>query len=204
MAKLFDYNNPIWKFMGRLADLFFLTVLWAACSLPVITIGASTTALYYVALKMAEGKEGYLAQYFFQAFRENFRQSTLAWLALLVVGAFFGVDLYWYYHMPFRAAAVAFWVFFMLTVIYLFVMAMVFPLAARLDVGVRKLFFLSFMVSMKHFSWTMLMLVCAVCVIAIGLFVFWPALLFSAGAIAYLHAQILVQVLFPKYGWGEG
>ena len=133
----------------------------------------------------------------------HFRQSTLVWLVFLAIGVFFGVDLYWYYHLPFRAAAVAFWVFFMLSAIYLFVLAMVFPLAARLDVGMKKLLFLSFMVSMKHFSWTMLMLVCTVCVIAIGLFVFWPVLLFGAGAIAYLNAHILVHMVFPQYGWRE-
>ena len=58
MAKLFDYNNIVWRFMGRVADLFFLTLLWAIGSLPLVTMGASTTALYYVALKMVKNQEG--------------------------------------------------------------------------------------------------------------------------------------------------
>ena len=60
MAKLFDMNNPVWRFMGKIADMFLLTLAWFVCSVPIITIGASTTALYYVSLKMEEGKEGYL------------------------------------------------------------------------------------------------------------------------------------------------
>ncbi len=65
MAKLFDYNNPVWRFMGKVADMFFLTVLWVVFSLPIITIGASTKALYYVTLKMAGGKEGVPLAVFF-------------------------------------------------------------------------------------------------------------------------------------------
>lgn len=43
---LFNYDNPIWRFIGKLADLMILNLLWIICSLPVFTIGASTTALY--------------------------------------------------------------------------------------------------------------------------------------------------------------
>lgn len=201
MAKLFDLNNPVWKFMGRLADIFVLTVLWLVCSLPVLTIGASTTALYYVTLKIAEGKEGYLCRHFFTTFKENFRQSTLVWLIMLVLGIFFGVDLYYYYHMPMKAAIVIFWLFLVLTVFYVFVLFTIFPLAARLDVGVKKLFFMAFMVSLKNFSWVMLMIVLSACMIAIGVFVFWPVLLFSAGGIACINSYILTKVVFPRYGW---
>ena len=59
MAKLFDYNNPVWRFMGKLADLFFLTIVWAICSIPIVTIGATTSALYYVVLKMVKNHEEY-------------------------------------------------------------------------------------------------------------------------------------------------
>ncbi len=201
MAKLFDYNNPVWRFMGKVADMFFLTVLWAVFSLPIITVGASTKALYYVTLKMAGGKEGYLWQYFFQAFKEGLGQSVAVWLILLTIGLFFGWDLYYYYHLRFPAAVVVFWLFFVLSIFYLFVLTMAFPLAARLEAGVKKLFFLSFMVSLKNFSWVMLMIVAAVCIIAVGVFVFWPVLLFSAGTIAFVNSLILEKVIFPRYGW---
>ena len=47
----------------------------------------------YVTLKMKDGSEGYIWRSFFKAFRENFRQSTLIWLIMLVVAAVLGVDL---------------------------------------------------------------------------------------------------------------
>ncbi len=201
MAKLFDMHNPVWRFMGRLADIFLLTILWTVCSLPVITIGASTTALYYVTLKIAEGKEGYLIKGFFHAFKENFGHSTLVWLIMLALGIFFGWDFYYYCHLQGKAAILLFWIFFVLAVVYLFVLAMIFPLAARVDAGIKKLFFMAFMVSMKNFSWVMLMIVLAVCALAVAIFVFWPVFLFLAGGIACIHSFILIKAVFPQYGW---
>lgn len=201
MARLFSYDNPIWKFMGRVADVFILTVLWTVCSLPIVTIGASTSALYYVSLKMAGNREGYLCKSFFKAFKDNFAQATVLWLIMLAVGGILSADLYFFYRVEAQAAVFAFWLFFVLSALYLFVSVMVFPLEARLDTNVRKLFLMAFMVCIKNFSWVMLMLVTTVCVIAFGIFVFWPVLLFGAGAIAYIHSVILERIIFPKYGW---
>ena len=43
---LFNYDNPVWRFIGKLGDLIILNVLWLITSIPIVTIGASTTALY--------------------------------------------------------------------------------------------------------------------------------------------------------------
>ena len=64
MSKLFAYDNPIWTVMGKVADVIILSILWFLFSLPIVTIGASTSALYYVTLKLAEDKEGDLFQSF--------------------------------------------------------------------------------------------------------------------------------------------
>lgn len=28
MGKMFDMDNPVWRFMGKVTDMFFLTCLW--------------------------------------------------------------------------------------------------------------------------------------------------------------------------------
>ena len=40
----FNYDNEIWRFVGRLADIMVLNFLWVICSLPIVTLGISTTA----------------------------------------------------------------------------------------------------------------------------------------------------------------
>ena len=37
--------------LSGLIDLIFAGLLWLLCSLPVVTLGASTTALYYTVMK---------------------------------------------------------------------------------------------------------------------------------------------------------
>lgn len=203
MGKLFSYDNPVWRFMGRVADVFVLSMLWALCSLPVITMGASNSALYYVTLKMARGHEGYLIKSYMKAFRDNFRQATILWILMLAAGFFLVADMYWMYGQESRAAVFLFWLCATLAILYLFVAVMIFPLQARLETGFSKLLFLSFMVSVKNFSWALFMLVIAGCIAALGIFVFWPILLVGVGTIAYIHAFILEWVVFPKYGWSE-
>lgn len=203
MGKLFSYDNPIWRVMGRVADVFVLTVLWALCSVPVITMGASASALYYVTLKMARGHEGYLIKSYMKAFRDNFKQATILWMLMLAVGLFLGADMYWLYGQESQMAVFLFWLCFTLAILFLFVTVMILPLQSRLEAGMSKLLFLSFMVSVKNFSWVLFMLVIAGCIVALGIFVFWPILFVGAGTIAYIHALILEWVVFPKYGWSE-
>ena len=79
-------DNVIVRALNKICDMCCLNVLWLVCCIPVFTIGASTTALYTVMLKMVKNEEGYIFRGFFKAFKENFKQSTIMWLILLVLG----------------------------------------------------------------------------------------------------------------------
>ena len=83
----FSYDGLLVRFLNLVADLVALHVLWLLCSLPIVTIGASTTALYYASMRRIRTDESHVHQNFFRSFRQNFRQSTILWLIMLVVGA---------------------------------------------------------------------------------------------------------------------
>ena len=85
MHNLFNYENPFIQFLVRVGDLMILNVLFILCSLPVVTLGASLTALHRVTQNMLFEQEEPLIKAFFRAFRQNFKQSTLVWLVELVV-----------------------------------------------------------------------------------------------------------------------
>ena len=85
MHNLFHYENPFIQFLVRVGDLMILNLLFILCSLPVVTLGASLTAMHRVTQNMLFEQEEPLLKAFFRAFRQNFRQSTLAWLVELVV-----------------------------------------------------------------------------------------------------------------------
>lgn len=94
MNRLFNIDNPVMQFISKIFDLVVLNLLFILFSIPVITMGASLSALYYVSLKILRGEDPYIWQNFFKAFRQNFRQSTLIWILLLLAVVFLGMDFY--------------------------------------------------------------------------------------------------------------
>lgn len=85
MAKLpsMKTDSPFFNFMRKLGDVVLLNVTWIVCCLPVATIGASTTALFYAARKIAAGEDHRIWRDFFHSFRANWKQATALWLILL-------------------------------------------------------------------------------------------------------------------------
>lgn len=72
--KFFSIDGPLYQFFSRLLDMLKLNFLWLLCSLPVVTIGASTAAAFSITLKMVDEREGYITKQFFTAFKANLKQ----------------------------------------------------------------------------------------------------------------------------------
>ena len=75
-------------FAGKLFDTVILNVLWLLSCVPIITVGAATTAFYYTAKKVLVDDEGYVFRVFLSAFKLNFKKATqlwLIWIAVIVV-----------------------------------------------------------------------------------------------------------------------
>lgn len=94
MSNFFSMDSPFFSFMSRLADIVILNLLYIICCLPVFTVGAATSALYYQVMKMSKNEESYVFRGFFKAFKENFKKATPAWLLLLAVALLLSLDLY--------------------------------------------------------------------------------------------------------------
>ena len=87
MGGFFNAESFIWKPFGYFADILLLSLLWFLCSLPVITLGAATTALYDSVAHGFRYGERQVYGRFFRTFRTELLgsiPSTLLWL--LVVG----------------------------------------------------------------------------------------------------------------------
>ncbi|MBQ3487521.1 MAG: YesL family protein [Clostridia bacterium] len=83
-----DMLNPegvFFQFLSRVGDLIILNFLFLICCIPVVTAGAAYAALCKVCMDMVYEQEAGIAKSFFLAFKENFRQATVVWIAELVV-----------------------------------------------------------------------------------------------------------------------
>ena len=92
MRNFFSLDNPVMRFLDTMADLIILNILFIVCSIPIITLGASATAMCYVTLKMRDREEGSVFRNFFRAFRQNFVQATLIWIILAALAGFLLAD----------------------------------------------------------------------------------------------------------------
>lgn len=90
MKLFFNPESRMYKLCGRLVDLFFLNVLFLVTSLPIITIGASWTALSTVAQKIVREENSSIFQEFWQSFKANFlRGCGLTVVVLIEAGVLF-------------------------------------------------------------------------------------------------------------------
>lgn len=83
MESLFNFDNKIFRILRKFCEMIYLNLLWLLFSLPIITIGASTTALYYATNKSLFHDRGYVWNEFWDSFKSNFKQSTICWLLML-------------------------------------------------------------------------------------------------------------------------
>ena len=83
--KFLTFDGGIHRFLERGFDLMLLNFLWILTCLPIFTIGAASTALYSVLLKMARNEEGYIFKNYIKAFKENFKRASLIWLCFLLI-----------------------------------------------------------------------------------------------------------------------
>ena len=52
MGKIFNYDSKFFAGMTKVSDTIIINILFVICSIPIVTIGASITALYSVSMKI--------------------------------------------------------------------------------------------------------------------------------------------------------
>ena len=92
MKSFFDQDSVFFRGLDKLGSLFVLNMLTLVCSIPLVTAGASFTALYYVTMKMVRDEETYVTKDYFRSFRQNFRQGTIIWLIHFIIVSFLIFD----------------------------------------------------------------------------------------------------------------
>lgn len=198
---LFNYDNPVWRFIGKFWDVILLSILWMVCSIPIFTIGASTTAMYYVTLKLVRDEDGYTIRSFFKSFKENFKQSTIIWLIFLFVGFLLGFDLFFFLKMfngSENVRTVMLAIFMAMSFVYIAMFNYVFPLQSRFYNTVKRTIFNAFFMALRHIFRTIAMLVVDVGVVLLALTYIPQIILFGVALIAFINSFILAGV-FQKY-----
>ena len=206
MNNLFNMDNPVMRGLGKVMDLIILNLLCILCCLPIVTIGPSLTALFYVTLKMVRNEEGYIVKGFFKSFRENLKQGIVINLIMLFFALFLYMDFRILNAMETRHTVLFFLLLFVL-MIYLFEFIYIYPVLAKFENTVLGTFRNALLMAISHLPYTALMLVVTVAPFVLLYYIPTPQVqslvlmllcMMGGAAIAYCNSNFFVKI-FDKY-----
>lgn len=196
---MFNYDNKVFEFINRVVDTIFVALLWIVFSLPVITIGASTTAFYETVHKVLRQNKGYIWRTFWNTFLSNFKRSTIVWLIQFGLSLFFILDMKimkealaqgekggWLYYF-FMVSLVVMYVWFIFNCAYI----------ARIEDGVKKTMKNTAIMMILNLQWAALVFVIVCAAFVVIAFVPISALFIPTG-VMFLYDLIILKV-FNKY-----
>lgn len=196
MNDMFRFDGPLFKIGTLIGDLLILSLLFIVCSIPIITIGASVTALYYVTTRMISGREGYVSRDFMRSFKQNFIKSTVVFV-LIAICAFILLCNFTLFNYVYRANQFMLVFQVVLSAELAGISVYIFPLIARFDMKIGQYFKNAFFFANRHISTTVTCLVFLAG--AAMLFMRLPILIIIiTGAYSYFSSKLLMRV-FRKY-----
>ena len=191
---LFSLNSPFARGVNKLVMMLYVGILWFLCSLPILTMGAATAALYEVLFQAVKDQEGYIARRFFQAFRGNLKQGLQLGVPLVLAQIVFAFDFFYYSLFWGEGYQVQTIVFAVLSLLVLALFPFVFAAMAKFGNTASGHFRMAVTIMVRCPGWTVAVLaIQALTVFLIWFFVYFPAL-FIMGISGYLEAVIFDHV----------
>ena len=195
MRRFLDYEGGFFTFLSKITDCICLSLLWLLTSLPIITIGAATTALYYSVNKSIRHGNGYAIRGFWDSFKLNFKQATMGWLGILLVFGIFAADFYIFYQSEkYANLSVALLILMAIVVVYAIYL---FAHIARFTDKLKKALRNSFIILYLNMHWSILLLIIFLISILAGFFV--PFAIFFVPSLFMLFVSLILERVFKKY-----
>ena len=205
MSNLFSLDSPVMNFLNNLADMILLNIIYLICCIPVVTIGAATTALYTVTLKMNRKEYPAVVKSYFIAFRKNIKTSTLCWIPMVIAGILLFLDYRLLGLLPGTLQFVIRIALIIMSLFYIMILLYLFPYIARFDNNVRNTFKNTIIISIVNLPMSLLMLALNIVIIIVSLLTvqtmviaLTAAILIGFSVLAYLQS-ILFTKIFKKY-----
>lgn len=198
---MFRIDSPVMNFLNKVADIMILNVLFLIFCIPVVTIGASFSAAYYVGFKMVKNEESYIIRTFWRAFRENFRQATIMWLFVMAIAAVLSMD---YRIIHYSGLEFAGWVkvsTVTVTLIVLMGVSYIFPLQAYFSNTIKNTMKNAFLIAISRLPTSLLLI--AVYIVPALVYLFFPQILpaiilLAFGLVIYAKSFLLLRA-FKRY-----
>ncbi len=202
--RFFSYESKFGQLFLKLSYSCCLNVLWLICCLPIFTIGASTTALYYTSFKIAKNEGSYITVMFFRSFRQNFKQATLIWLIMLGTGLLLAADGILVHRLMSTSTGTpaVLWTLMLAAIIagaiaYAIELCYIFPLLSIASNTTANMFKNAFLIGTHYLFVTLVVFFIHYAMFFLVTNVFTPLIIFGEGLCAVLSAHVLLKVIGP-------
>ena len=206
MNNFFSMDNGFFTVLSKICDMLFLSVIWVLLCIPIITIGPANTALYYATVKVIRRERGYLFREFFKSFRTNFKRAAIVGVILTIMFGILIFDLLYSWGSlrgESNMSTIMFGIFVAITFLLICFSTYVFPILSRFDMTTKQLIKAASFMSMKHFPYTLLMVLVTLAAYAAVFFI--PILIFIIPATSVFVNSYLMERILKKYiPVGEG
>lgn len=205
MREFFSMEGTFNKYAGFVADMIILSFLWVFFSAVTLTIGvgASTTAMYYVATRRIANREGYISSDFWQSFKANFFRSTLVWIVLSASVVLILISMWTGIQLGDEMGALSGFVLpvqIVTLVEILFISTYIFPVLARFDMGLKEALKTCFFMANRHLLTSLLCVGTLWGLILMVLFFpeLFPLIFAVPGIYAMLSSHLIMRI-FKRY-----
>jgi uncharacterized membrane protein YesL len=208
MNGFFNMDSPFMRVMTKVCDLMIINILWIICCIPIITAGASTTAMYYMTMKMSKDEEGGIAAGFFKSFKLNFVESIPLTLLFYLFAFVLFFDFRIVSSSGSKYTSLIFGSLIAVGIIVAAVYSYVFPMLAKFENNVRGTLSNSLKIALSHPLQTICMLILNNIALIWFLFspntfirISWFWFLLGFALVSYANAHLIVKIfekLIPK------
>ncbi len=205
MNFLFNFDNPVFRFLSRITDIILLNLLCLLCCIPIITIGPSVTALYYCMLKITRNRDSSIMGMFFQSFRDNFKQGMFMTIIFLAFALFLVIDINLCNVLDFSLSNYVKILLYAACIIFMIIVSYAFPLLAQFENSIQNILKNSLIIGIANIFYTIV--VVALNLIPFFLLFYLPELFlislpiwitFGFSLICLINSRIFVKI-FDKF-----
>lgn len=181
---VFSVDNTFYRIMTKVCYICILSLLWLFCSIPIVTIGASTAAIHTVMLKIVRDEEGYIIRSYFKAFIVNMKQATVIWLIVLSVLVILCGDIYFFGRMENLAGTIGSGIVLALIIIFGLTLTLIFQYQVWFKTPVKITLMNSIQSALGLLPYSF------------ALLLFWIAMIYA------IYVSVPLMIFFVFFGMG--
>lgn len=196
-------ENTVYWGLNKFANCVMVTLLWILFCIPIVTIGASSAAMYGTVYRVILHDRDTVWSNFWRTFRTYFKKTTVMWLILLAVIAFSVLGWMLTYGAMLQGSPMGMYnPLFFIPIVYVLVLGVyIFAYVIRFDTDIRHIMKTSATLAVINLHWSLLMfvlmIVAALCMVKYPITIFFVPGIVCVGY-AWVLEKIFRKIMRPE------